>query len=65
MDETYDKAAEAVEEVKADLEAYLAEYVAMYKDRRIVFSHAKFRYEVEIPEEHVKTEKPREFELTS
>ena len=37
----------------------------MYNDRRIVYSHAKFRFEIEIPEEHVKTEKPREFDLTS
>mmetsp|Transcript_30336 Transcript_30336/g.40311 ORF Transcript_30336/g.40311 Transcript_30336/m.40311 type:complete len:93 (+) Transcript_30336:42-320(+) len=40
--------------------------VAKYRDRRICFSHAKNRYEIEIPEEHVKgNKKPKEFELTS
>jgi DNA mismatch repair protein MSH6 len=38
----------------------------MFKDRRISFSHAKTRYEIEIPEEHVKgNKKPKEFEFSS
>ena len=37
-----------------------------FKDRRICFSHAKCRYEIEIPKEHVKgTKKPKDFEFTS
>ena len=37
-----------------------------YRDRRITFSHAKNRYELEIPEEHVKgNKKPHDFELVS
>lgn len=37
-----------------------------FKDRRICFSHAKMRYEIEMPEEHVKgNRKPDDFELTS
>ena len=35
-------------------------------DRQIQFSHAKFRYEVEIPADYVKgNKKPKEFEITS
>jgi len=52
--------------VKAELQEYLQMMVSRYKDRRICFSHAKFRYEIEIPEEHVNgTKKPADFELTS
>lgn len=65
MDETYDKAFDAVEEIKTELDTCLQTYKELFKDRRVCFSHAKFRYEVEIPEEHVKNEKPLELELTS
>jgi DNA mismatch repair protein MSH6 len=65
MDEKYDQAYDKVEGIKAELETYLDIYVQMYKDRRICFSHAKFRYEIEIPEEYVKKEKPTELEFTS
>lgn len=35
-------------------------------DRRLNYSHAKARYELEVPEELVRgNKKPREFELTS
>ena len=43
-----------------------SEIVERFKDRRIRFSHAKNRYEIEIPQEHVKgNKKPKEFELVS
>ena len=61
----YDTATSAVNAVKAELETYLEQYVKLYKDRNVRFANAKFRFEVEIPEEHVKNDKPREFELTS
>lgn len=36
------------------------------RDRRIDYSHAKFRYELEIPSEHVRgNKKPKNFEFTS
>ena len=35
-------------------------------DRRIIFSHAKYRFELEIPVEHVQgKKKPDDFEFTS
>ena len=38
----------------------------MFKERRIVYSHAKDRYSIEIPEEHVKgNKKPKDFEFSS
>ena len=43
----------------------LETYVKLFKDRRVCFSHAKLRYEIEVPEEHVRNNKPDEFELTS
>ena len=65
LDETYDKATEEVQKVKAELDKYLDTFKTLFKDRRISFSHAKYRYEIEIPEEHVKRDKPKELELTS
>ena len=46
---------------------YLIEIRQMfYKDKRINFSHAKFRYELEIPNELIKgSKKPEDFEFTS
>lgn len=45
---------------------YLKEIQSRFKERRIVFCHAKNRYEVEIPEEHVKgTKKPKDLEFSS
>ena len=36
------------------------------RDRRVDFSHAKFRYELEVPVEHVRgNKKPKNFEFTS
>lgn len=52
--------------MKEELDDYLHEIINRFKERRISFSHAKMRYEVEIPEEHVKgNKKPRDFEMTS
>ena len=48
------------------MDEYLKEIVKRFKDRRICFSHTKNRYEIEIPQEHVKgNKKPKEFELVS
>lgn len=39
---------------------------AEYKDRRIQYSHAKNRYELEMPEELIKgNKKPKDWELVS
>ena len=65
MDEQYDAAVDRVEDVKKNLRELLERYATKYTDRRVQFSHAKFRYEIEIPEEHVKREKPPELELSS
>ena len=66
IDEDFDNANQEVMQVKEALNDYLKGIVARFKDRRIQFSHAKMRYELEIPEEHVKgNKKPKEFELTS
>ena len=66
IDEEFDAANEAVDLIKAKLDAYLQTIVQKFKDRRIAFSHAKNRYEIEVPEEHIKgNRKPPEFELCS
>ena len=52
--------------MKAELEGILSSVRQQFKDKRICFSHTKFRYEIEIPEEHVKgNRKPSDFEFTS
>ena len=52
--------------IKLEMAEYLQSIVKLFKDRRINFSHSKNRYELEIPEEHVKgNEKPKDFELVS
>ncbi len=66
IDEDYDRANETVNEIKAELAEQLLAVQRKYNERRICFSHAKMRYEIEIPEDLVKgNKKPREFELTS
>ena len=66
IDEEFDGANEAVNEAKAELQEFLVSIQKRYRDRRITFSHAKNRYEIEIPEEHVKgNKKPHDFELVS
>lgn len=65
IDDDFDHANQVVDQVKAELDAYLEAVRAQFKERRIVFSHAKDRYSIEIPEEHVKVEKPKNFEFSS
>ena len=66
IDQDFDAANDAVNDIKGELDEFLQGIQRRYKDRRICFSHAKNRYEIEIPEEHVKgAKKPKEFELTS
>lgn len=66
IDQNFDYANEAVNQIKAELDTCLHEIIQRFKERRICFSHAKMRFEVEIPEEHVRgNKKPRDFEMTS
>ena len=52
--------------IKQELDDYLKDIQGKFKDRKICFSHAKNRYELEIPEYHVKgNKKPKDFELVS
>ena len=55
-----------VDQVKGEFEGYLQEVRKRFKDRRIAFSHAKYRYELEIPADLVAGQKrPEGFEFTS
>jgi len=66
LDAQFDQANAAVDSVKEQLNEYLGEVRSQMRDRRIVFSHTKYRYELEVPEELVKGKmKPDHFELTS
>lgn len=66
IDDEFDGANEEVNRIKALLQQYLYKIRDQLKDRRIEFSHTKFRYELEIPEETVKGDrKPKNFEFTS
>ena len=50
LDENFDRQNAAVDEIKARLEAVLQKTRQRFKDsRRINWSHAKYRYELEIP----------------
>lgn len=53
--------------MKEELNRYLLQIRRKYdNDRRITYSHAKHRYELEVPVEHVKgNKKPSNFEFTS
>ena len=58
IDQNFDNANLAVNQIKENLNQYLNEIRSkFYKDKRINFSHAKFRYEIEIPSELVKGNK--------
>ena len=46
-----------MERIKDEFEVYLKKYVDLFHDRRIQFSHTKTRYELEIPEDLVKSHK--------
>lgn len=54
-------------DAKAALDSYLEVIRGRFKEKRsITYSHAKFRYELEIPIELVKgSRKPADFEFTS
>ena len=66
LDEQFDGANERVDRIKAKLEEYLTEMKSQFKDRRLCYSHAKQRYELEVPEDLVKGKrKPHDFELMS
>ena len=64
--ESYDKNREIKTEIEVKLKNYLTGIRKRFNDHSIDFCHAKFRYELEIPEKHVKgTKKPEDFEFTS
>lgn len=66
LDENFDTANDSVTMIKQELDHYLNTIRAQLKCKRINYSHAKFRYELEIPSEFVKgNRKPKEFEFTS
>eukprot|EP00347_Sterkiella_histriomuscorum_P021958 403332180 len=66
LDEEFDRANEAVDKVKQKLESYLQQIRSQFKDRRINWSHAKYRYELELPAELIDgKKKPADFEFTS
>lgn len=67
IDAEFDGANDKVDAIKKELDNYLIEIRRMFdRDRRINFSHAKYRYELEIPQEHVAgNKKPDHFEFTS
>lgn len=51
--------------IKQRLDALLQEVKQQFKDRRIGFSHAKYRFEIEVPSDLVDKHKPAHFEFTS
>ncbi len=66
IDSTFDDANAKVDAIKQELEEFAEKLRKQYRDKKIQFSHAKQRYEIEIPEEYVKGNlKPKEFELAS
>ena len=67
LDEDFDSANDIVDEIKGRMETILQKVRQQFKDsRRINWSHAKYRYELEIPEDYVKGKnKPDNFEFTS
>jgi len=56
-----------VDEIKGRLEEILQKTRSRFRDmKRVNWSHAKYRYELEIPEEYVTgKKKPEDFEFTS
>ena len=56
-----------MDSIKARLEDILTKTRSKFKDqRRINWSHAKYRYELEIPSEYVEgKKKPDDYEFTS
>lgn len=66
LDSEFDHAIQAVEAVKEKLYDYLVTVQLRFEDTSIKYSHAKYRYELEIPEKLVKgSNKPDDYEFTS
>ena len=67
LDKTFDARNADVDAIKARLEDILIKTRSKFKDqRRINWSHAKYRDELEIPQEYVEgKKKPEDFEFTS
>lgn len=68
FDDKFDLANSRVDGLKEELNAYMKHLkeTKFGKDRRVTYSHAKFRYEIEVPVEFVEgKKKPQEFEFTS
>ena len=66
IDSDFDEANAIVNEMKDQFKEILITFQKRFSDRRISFSHAKGRFEIEIPEEHVKgNKKPNDLELVS
>lgn len=64
--ESYDRNREIKAASEEQLKQYLMKIRKRFNDNTIDFCHVKFRYELEIPEKHVKgTKKPEDFEFTS
>lgn len=64
--EAYDEQMEEVEVIKKELKEYLVGIKKRFGDYSIEYCHAKYRYELEIPERLVKgTKKPEDLEFTS
>jgi DNA mismatch repair protein MSH6 len=66
LNSEFDEANVRVDQIKQLLEDELKKIRGLLKDKRVVFSHAKYRYELEVPEDLVKgKKKPDDFEFTS
>lgn len=67
LDKAFDQRNADVDAIKARLEDILIKTRTKFKDqRRINWSHAKYRYELEIPQEYVEgKKKPEDYEFTS
>ncbi|CAK58417.1 unnamed protein product (macronuclear) [Paramecium tetraurelia] len=65
--ESYDQSVAEVELVEQKLDSYLQQIKRkLFKNNsNIQYAHAKFRYEIEIPDELVQKSKPEDFEFTS
>jgi DNA mismatch repair protein MSH6 len=64
--DTYDEQMDDIESIKKELQDYLISIRKRFGDHSIDYCHVKYRYELEIPEKHVKgTKKPEDLEFTS
>ena len=66
LDDNFDEANITVTKIKNKLDMYLDHIRELLNNKKINFSHAKYRYELEVPEDLVKgNKKPKDFEFTS